>query len=167
MNYRRFINQLPLDIIKSMRQLEKDKYKNMLTKSFLYCLIKYVLTKKCCPPPLIYIYIFTSRAEELISRKVDTRTTYLLLMTFCPMEPKNCKHPCLGLNKGCVSKFSVNSRVRQEAPEEGRKTHRPNRCDFKNKDEDNSPKILNKKKEYLIRYNSVQINDYFRHIKKC
>ena len=34
------------------------------------------------------------------------------------------------------SKIQVGSRVRPETPEEGRKTHRPKRCEYKNKDED-------------------------------
>ncbi len=50
--------------------------------------------------------------------------------------------PC-GLNKGCGSKSCVSSRVRQETPEEGRKTHQPKRCECNNKDEDNNPKTPN------------------------
>ena len=48
-----------------------------------------------------------------------------------------------GFNEGRSSKFRVGSRVRQ-TPEEGRRTFRPKRCG-NNKDEDNSPKILNDK----------------------
>ena len=44
-------------------------------------------------------------------------------------------------NKRRSSKFREGSRVRQ-TPEEGRRTYRPKRCE-NNKDEDNSPKILN------------------------
>ena len=51
-----------------------------------------------------------------------------------------------GLNKGRDSKFHVGSRVRQETPKEGRRTHRPKRYEYNNnKDEDNSPKTLNDK----------------------
>ena len=40
--------------------------------------------------------------------------------------------------------FRVDSRV-QQIPEEGRRTYRLERCENNNKDEDNSPKILNDK----------------------
>ena len=52
--------------------------------------------------------------------------------------------PC-GLNKGRDWKFRVGSRVRQETPEEGLWTYRQKRCEYNNKDEDNSPKTLNDK----------------------
>ena len=51
-----------------------------------------------------------------------------------------------GFNKGCSSKFRVGSRVRQ-TPEEGRRTYRPKRRRNNNKDEGNSPKTLNDKKQ--------------------
>ena len=47
------------------------------------------------------------------------------------------------LNKGRGSKFLVGSQVQQETPEEGRRTYRPKRSEYNNKDEDNSPKTLN------------------------
>ena len=47
-----------------------------------------------------------------------------------------------GLNKGRGLKFRVGSRVRQKIPEEGRRTYRPERCEYSNKDEDNSQKNL-------------------------
>ena len=47
-------------------------------------------------------------------------------------------------NKGCSSKFRVGSRVRQ-TPEEGQKTYQLECCGNNNKDEDNSPRILNDK----------------------
>ena len=50
-----------------------------------------------------------------------------------------------GLNKGFSSKFREGSRVRQEIPEEGRRTHWPKRCDYNNKDEDNRLNTLNNK----------------------
>ena len=50
-----------------------------------------------------------------------------------------------GFNKGRSSKFHVGSRVRQ-TPEEVRKTYRPKRFGYNNKDEVNSPKTLNDKK---------------------
>ena len=53
--------------------------------------------------------------------------------------------PC-GFNKGRSSKFRVDSRVRH-TPEEGRRTYRLERCGNNNKDEDNSPKIVNDKKQ--------------------
>ena len=48
-------------------------------------------------------------------------------------------------NKGHSSKF----RVRQ-TPEEGRSTYRPKRCGNNNKDEDNSPKLLNNKNKLSV-----------------
>ena len=50
-----------------------------------------------------------------------------------------------GLNKRCGSKFHTGSWVWLETPEEGWKTYRPKRCEYNNKDEDNSPKTLNDK----------------------
>ena len=47
-----------------------------------------------------------------------------------------------GFNKGRSSKFREGSRVWQ-TPEEGRRTYRPKRREYNNKDEDNSPKTLN------------------------
>ena len=54
-----------------------------------------------------------------------------------------------GLNKGHGSKFRVGSRVRQ-TPEEGWNTYRSKHCEYKNKDEDNSPKILNYKNMLVL-----------------
>ena len=51
-----------------------------------------------------------------------------------------------GFNKGRSSKFREGSQVRQ-TPEEDRRTHRPKRCGNNNKDEYNSQKTLNDKKE--------------------
>ena len=45
---------------------------------------------------------------------------------------------------GHSSKFRASSRVRK-APEEGRRIYRPKHSGNNNKDEDNSPKILNDK----------------------
>ena len=50
------------------------------------------------------------------------------------------------LNKGCGSKFRVGSWV-WRTPEEGRRTYRPKRCEYNNKDVDNSPKTLNDKNQ--------------------
>ena len=50
-----------------------------------------------------------------------------------------------GLNKGRVSKFRAGSRVRQETPKEGWRTHRPKRNEYNYKDEDKSPKTMNDK----------------------
>ena len=56
-----------------------------------------------------------------------------------------------GLNKRRGSKFDVGSRV-QQGTSEDQSTHRPKCGEYKNKDEDNSPKILNDKKYYgLVR----------------
>ena len=51
-----------------------------------------------------------------------------------------------GFNKGRSSKFREGSRVRQ-TPEEGRRIYQPKRLGNNNKDEDNSPKILNDKNQ--------------------
>ena len=48
-----------------------------------------------------------------------------------------------GLNKGRVSKFCIGSIVRQETSEKGKRTNLLKRCEYNNKDENNSPKILN------------------------
>ena len=58
-----------------------------------------------------------------------------------------------GFNKGRSSKFRESSRVRQ-TPEEGRRTYRPKRCGNDNKDEDNSPKTHNDKKQWWYLNNS-------------
>ena len=52
-----------------------------------------------------------------------------------------------GFNKGRSSKFREVSRIRQ-TPEEGRRTYRQKRSGNNNKDEDNSPKTLNDKKDF-------------------
>ena len=48
-----------------------------------------------------------------------------------------------------LSIVTVGSRVRQTS-EEGRRTYWPKRCGNNNKDEDNSPKTLNDKKNFII-----------------
>ena len=50
------------------------------------------------------------------------------------------------LNKGRGLKFRVGPWIRQETPEEDRRIHRPKRCEYNYKDEDNSPKNLKDKK---------------------
>ena len=75
-------------------------------------------------------------------------------------------------NKGLRSKFPVGSRVRQ-TPEESWRTYRQKRCGNYNKDEDNSPKILNDKNHQassrkfwqllllvLFSFWSLKINDW-------
>ena len=51
------------------------------------------------------------------------------------------------LNKGFRSKFRVCSRARHKTPE-GRRTHRPKRCEYNIEDEDNSPNTINYNKSY-------------------
>ena len=46
------------------------------------------------------------------------------------------------LNKERGLKFRVSSRVRQKTPEEGRRIHRPKRCEYGDKDEDNSDYLV-------------------------
>ena len=58
-----------------------------------------------------------------------------------------------GFNKGRSSKFREGSRV-QQTSEEGWRTYRLKCCGNNNKDEDNSPKILNDENIYNI-HNSV------------
>ena len=48
----------------------------------------------------------------------------------------------LELNKGPSSKFRLGSKVRQETPEEGWRTHQPKRFEYSHKDDDNSLKNL-------------------------
>ena len=50
-----------------------------------------------------------------------------------------------GLSKGFGLKFCVGSRVRHETPEEGRRMHRLKRCEYNEKDEDDSPNRLSDK----------------------
>ena len=47
------------------------------------------------------------------------------------------------LNKGRGLKFRVGCRIQQEAPEKDQRTYQPKRCEYNNKDEDNSSKTLN------------------------
>ena len=61
------------------------------------------------------------------------------------------------LNKGIGSMFRVSSRVRQDTPEEGWRTHRPKRCEYTNKIEDNSPNTLNNKSHQA---SSKKLNRY-------
>ena len=51
-NYGRFINQFPSDIIKSIQQLER------IDKKYVD---KNVLTKKCCPNTHTHIYVVTKQ----------------------------------------------------------------------------------------------------------
>ena len=55
----------------------------------------------------------------------------------------------LGLNKGYVLKFRVGCRI-QQTPEEGWRTYWLKRCEYSNKDEDNSPKTLNNKNHQAL-----------------
>ena len=50
-----------------------------------------------------------------------------------------------GLNKGFSLRFCIGSRVRNETPEEGRRTYRPERLEHNTKDEDNYLNTLNDK----------------------
>ena len=50
-----------------------------------------------------------------------------------------------GLNKRRGLKVCVGYQVRQETPEQGRRTRQPKRCEYNNKDKDNIPKTLNDK----------------------
>ena len=50
-------------------------------------------------------------------------------------------YPC-GSNKRLSLRFFVDYWVRDETPEEGRRTYRPKRCEHNNKDEINSLNIL-------------------------
>ena len=73
------------------------------------------------------------------------RVTIQEYLIFVPVMAKGIRTgDARGSNKGCSSKFRVGSRVRQ-TPEEGRRTNQWKRCRNNNKDEDNSPKILNDK----------------------
>ena len=52
-----------------------------------------------------------------------------------------------GLNKGISSRLCVSSRLRYETPEQGRGTHQQKRCEYNNKDEDNSPNFRGDKND--------------------
>ena len=70
-----------------------------------------------------------------------------------------------GLNKGRGPKFRIGYRVRQ-TPEEGRRSYRPKRCEYK--DEDNSPKTLNDKTQQVstkkFRQRRVFLEDFHAHV---
>ena len=50
-----------------------------------------------------------------------------------------------GLNKGRGSKLHVGSRIRQETPKEGRRTYRPKRWEYNNKDQNSCLKNMKDK----------------------
>ena len=54
-------------------------------------------------------------------------------------------------------------RVQQEIAEEGRRTYRPKRCEYNNKDEDNSPRTLNDKNHQAssLKFQSTDSDLYF------
>ena len=58
-----------------------------------------------------------------------------------------------GLNRACSSNFYIDSLFRQ-TPEECLVTYRPKRCEYNNKDKDNSPKTLNHKNHQVCHRNS-------------
>ena len=64
-----------------------------------------------------------------------------------------------GFNKGHRSKFCEGSRV-QQTPEKGRRTYRLKHCGNNNKDEDNSPKILNDKNQQASSQKFKQLNTF-------
>ena len=55
-----------------------------------------------------------------------------------------------GSNKGFSSIFWVDSWIRHETPEEGRRIYQPKRSDYNNKDEVNSPNILSNNKFQIL-----------------
>ena len=65
-------------------------------------------------------------------------------------------NPC-GLNKEFSSRFCLDSRVRHETPEEGRRTYRPEHCEYNIEDEVYSQNILSDKKQFFY----VDINLFF------
>ena len=67
-----------------------------------------------------------------------------------------------GSNKVFSSRFCVDTRVRYGRSEEGRRTYRPKRCDYNNKDEVNSPNILsNSDYQTSSKKNSTNEKDLF------
>ena len=62
-------------------------------------------------------------------------------------------------NKGCSSKFHVDSRV-QQTSEEGHRTYQLKRCGNNNKVGDNSPKTLNDKKLYVLQISTPICTTY-------
>ena len=65
--------------------------------------------------------------------------------TFQPQVYIRCAVCPAGLNKGPGWKFCVDSRVRHETPEEGRRTYRLKHCEYNNEDKKNSLNILSDK----------------------
>ena len=64
-----------------------------------------------------------------------------------------------GLNKRFSPRSYEDSRVRHETPEEGRRTYRPKSGEYNNKDEFNSPNIINNNifLKYFCIYVSISI----------
>ena len=65
-----------------------------------------------------------------------------------------------GLNKGFTLRFCVGSRVQHEAPNEGRRTYCPKRCEYNNDDEGNIPNILRDKNYQVSSQKFTQILFY-------
>ena len=74
------------------------------------------------------------------SEALSSQTPNPLRHVFLPVRVNRIRnfYPT-GSNKGFSSRFFVVSRVQHEKPEEGRRTYRPERCDYNNKDEINGP----------------------------
>ena len=69
-----------------------------------------------------------------------------------------------GLNKRRGLKSRVGSRVWYETPEEGWRIYRPKRCEYDNKDEDNSPKTLNDKNHQASSQKFTQLSIIYKNI---
>ena len=61
-----------------------------------------------------------------------------MILTIKPKQPTRAIY-LSGLNKGLSLKFGVGSQVQEEIPEEDWKMNRQKRCEYNNKDKDNSP----------------------------
>ena len=55
------------------------------------------------------------------------------------------------------------SRIRRNAPEEGRRAYRPKRCEYNHEDEDISPNILSDKKKSFRSHLSSSVHMYQSH----
>ena len=94
-----------------------------------------------CPPAFFWYFLLNSGAyTELRNTSFIQSTGSLALIPLTVTV-----NPNHGLNNRRGSTFCISSRVQQETPEEGWRTHQPKRCEYNNKDEDNSPNVLNDK----------------------
>ena len=99
-------------------------------RSHLYC---YIHVSTDMSLKLFQVFLVELKSQHETSNHILYLIHRLRLLWFRPH----------GLNKGRGSKIRAGSWVRQETPEDGQEAYRPKRCEYNNKDQDNSPKTLN------------------------